>query len=291
MTASLYKDALKRVLVHEGGKVDHPRDPGGRTNQGVIQRVYDGYRKRKNQKARDVWTMTNAERDEIYRRQYWDVIRGDELPDGIDYVVFDGAVNSGPSQSVKWLQRALGLTADGHLGESTLRAANDHPDHDALVNAICDRRLAFLKALRTWPTFGKGWGRRVAEVRRNGLALARGRLDLAPVGLVSTVDTEEDGGNVKANLQDASPAPQTATADAAAGGGAIGTPATAGALDSAKDALAPVTGSSKWIDLAFTVLVVAGVAITIGGLMWGLYARKKRKERADVLDLASEGVS
>lgn len=291
MARELYKDCLKRVLVHEGGKVDHPRDPGGRTNQGVIQRVYDAYRRRKKQKPRDVWTMTNAERDEIYRVQYWDVIRGDELPAGIDYVVFDGAVNSGPSQSVKWLQRALGMsTVDGHLGESTLQAAINHPDHDALVNAICDKRMAFLKALRTFPTFGKGWTRRVAEVRRNGLALARGRQEIAPVSLMSA-DAFEEGGNARANLQDAVPAPQTATADAAAAGGAMGGAGGAGAIDTAKDALHPITGQSKWIDLAFTVLVSAGVAITVGGLLWGLYARRRRRERADALDLTSEGVS
>lgn len=283
MAKHLYKDALKRVLVHEGGKVDHPRDPGGRTNQGVIQRVYDGYRKRKNQKPRDVWTMTNTERDEIYRLQYWNAIRGDELPAGVDYVVFDGAVNSGPVQSVKWLQRALRLNlVDGHLGEATMRAVQNHPDHDRLVNDICDRRMAFLKALRTWPTFGKGWGRRVTEVRQGGCAWASGANWMAPVAVAAL----DDGGNAKAELQDAAPAPQTATADIAAGGGAVGTPAAAGVLDSTKDALSPLTGSSKWIDVAFAGLVILGASVTVAGILWGIYARKARRGRADALDLS-----
>src|SRR6218665_304282 len=137
---SAFADALARVLVHEGGYVNHPRDPGGATNFGVIQRVYDGYRERKGQPTRSVKDITEFEVKEIYDRQYWQAIKGDKLPLGVSYAVFDGAVNSGPGQSIKWLQRALGVTADGALGEVTLSAVKNHPDHLKLISDICDRR-------------------------------------------------------------------------------------------------------------------------------------------------------
>ena len=120
MSAERYNEALKRVLVHEGGYVNDPRDPGGATMKGVTQRTYDGYRKRLGLPSRPVSQITSAEVGEIYRRQYWAAVRGDELPAGIDYVLFDGAVNSGPVQSIKWLQRALGVSVDGVLGEATV---------------------------------------------------------------------------------------------------------------------------------------------------------------------------
>lgn len=172
MVASSFEKSLKRVLIYEGGYSNHPDDPGGPTMKGVIQRVYDGYRKRKGQPTRSVKYLTESELQEIYRAQYWDQIRGDDLPSGVDFVVFDGAVNSGPSQSTKWLQRALGIKADGNIGESTVAAALA-ADPARLVNAVCDRRMAFLKALKTWPVFGKGWGSRVADVRRWGISFSK----------------------------------------------------------------------------------------------------------------------
>ena len=174
MAASNFDLSLKRVLIHEGGWSNHPNDPGGPTNRGVIQRVYDGYRDRKGLARQTVRNISDAEIGEIYRLQYWSAIRGDDLPEGIDYVVFDGAVNSGPVQSAKWLQRALACSADGHIGEGTIDALRMCGDYDQLVNQICDQRLRFLRSLRTWDTFGVGWSRRVADVRKNGLAMASG---------------------------------------------------------------------------------------------------------------------
>lgn len=172
MVASNFDQSLKRVLVYEGGYSNHPSDPGGATMRGVIQRVYDGYRKRKGQPTRSVKYLTDAEMKDIYRSQYWDQIRGDDLPSGVDFVAFDGAVNSGASQSAKWLQRALGIKADGNVGEATLAAASD-ANAVKTIHGICDRRMAFLKSLRTWPVFGKGWGRRVADVRSAGVAFSK----------------------------------------------------------------------------------------------------------------------
>ena len=103
----------------------------------------------------------------IYRYNYWNAVRGDELPMGVDSVVFDLAVNSGPTTAVKFLQRSLNLPADGIFGPKTLQAVND-ADPEELVQRICEMRLTFLKGLSTWPTFGKGWARRVKTVQDNG---------------------------------------------------------------------------------------------------------------------------
>ncbi|MFD1476467.1 glycoside hydrolase family 108 protein, partial [Ancylobacter polymorphus] len=164
MTASGFDGALKRVLVHEDGYADHPADPGGATMQGITQRVYDGWRRRHGQPARPVRRIAPDEMAAIYRRQYWDAVRADDLPAGLDYALFDAAVNSGPAQAAKWLQRTLGVTADGQVGEATLVALDGRAPAQ-LIDALCDRRLAMLRSLRTFPTFGAGWTRRVAEVR------------------------------------------------------------------------------------------------------------------------------
>ncbi|SFJ54841.1 Lysozyme family protein [Bosea sp. OK403] len=278
MSSFTFAKALKVVLVHEGGKVDHPKDPGGRTNQGVIQRVYDGYRARKGRPKRDVYLMESAERDEIYRAQYWDAVRADDLPAGVDYVVFDGAVNSGPAQSVKWLQRALGgVKVDGALGEATLAAVATHPDHDALIAAICQRRMAFLKALSIWPTFGKGWTARVSGVRTIGWAWASGSVGPAPVHAA--------GGSAKATLDQARPLPAMAGGDAAIGGG-MATGGLGGVLQQAQDALSPLAGNSTIIGNIVAALVVAGAVITIGGLGYRFVAQRRAAAQADALDLA-----
>lgn len=274
---STYKKALARVLVHEGGIVDHPKDPGGLTNQGVTQRVYDMFRKAKGLAARTVRKMTTAERDEIYRTRYWNVIKGDDLPAGVDYVVFDGAVNSGPVQSVKWLQRALGRTyagkIDGMLGPSTLAAVLQHQNPSALIAAITDRRMAFLKALKTWKTFGKGWTSRVTGVRATGQAWATNSV-AAP-----TIDQDEEFGiEAKANIEDAKTAPSKAPGDAATGGGLVG-----GILTQATDQLTPL-GNFEFIANIVAVLTVAGVVLTVAGLGYRWWVKRREAELADALD-------
>lgn len=269
-----FEKALSLVLVHEGGNVDHPKDPGGRTSHGVIQRVYDGWRKKQGLPTQDVWKSTPAERAAIYKAQYWDAARCDELPAGVGYVVFDGAVNSGPSQSVKWLQRALDVTADGNIGAVTIAAANAHRDHDELIAAICAKRLAFLMALRTWPTFGKGWRRRVDEVRRNGQRMANGEL--------ATLATSHETGREKATASDARKPRSIAAADAATGAGVpIGV--ASAALNDARAAIEPLAGSSSTISAIIVALVVAGVVLTIGGLVYRFWAARKNKELSEAL--------
>ena len=161
--------ALKLVLAHEGGYVNNPADPGGPTNRGITQVVYDGYRVAKGLKPKSVRAITVAEVHAIYGTQYLDPIRYDRLPPGVGYAVADYAINSGCGRAVKDLQRTLNamgakLKIDSALGMATLKAieeAAEAGEAEALIIALCERRLAFMRSLRTWKTFGKGWTRRV----------------------------------------------------------------------------------------------------------------------------------
>ena len=171
MVASSYELSLARLLAHEGGYTDHPDDPGGPTNYGIT--IAD-YRRdvKPGATAADVRAMTVGEAKAIYRRRYWDAQRCDDLPAGIDYAVFDYGVNSGIGRSGKALRRALGLAADTNAVTAEVIAAARGADIRAVVAAICDERLRFLKSLNTWDVFGKGWARRVADVKAAALAMA-----------------------------------------------------------------------------------------------------------------------
>jgi lysozyme family protein len=166
-----YEKSLSAVLKHEGGYVNHPADPGGATNKGITQKVYDAYRQRLGLGVRSVKLLADDEMRDIYKKQYWDVVRGDDLPDGVDFAVFDFGVNSGPSRAVKFLQMGLGVKVDGIPGVVTLRAAEES-DPRIIINAICDKRLEFLKNLPHWETFKNGWRSRVAGVRAMALSMA-----------------------------------------------------------------------------------------------------------------------
>lgn len=170
MVAGNFDGALRRVLVHEGGYSNDAGDPGGATMWGITHKDYDAYRARVGQPPQDVRRMTVTERDDIYHHKYWIGSRCDELPSGVDYCVFDGSVNSGVAQSTKWLQRALGVTVDAHIGDHTLKAARQ-ADPDVLIQSICDQRRRFLQSLRTFSRFGKGWMRRVKEVEAAAKAM------------------------------------------------------------------------------------------------------------------------
>lgn len=278
---SNFDNSLKLVLVHEGGYANHPRDPGGVTLEGVTQRTYDAYRVRQGKKTQNLTSgMRNdfswrIERDAIYRQQYWDIVRGDELPVGLDYVVFDGAVNSGASRSAKWLQRALGVRVDGVIGDVTLAAVRKHADHDALIAKILDLRLAFLKSLKTWVTFGRGWSARVNDVLKSGQAMACG--SVAPKGAFVA------GCNAKAVVDDVKSAPSQAFGDVAASGGAAGG-VIAATISQTVDQLNPYAGFDV-VSKVIAVLTVASLILTVGGVLYRLYASRKKRELDAVLDL------
>lgn len=161
--------ALKAILHHEGGYVNHPSDPGGMTNLGVTKRVWEEWVGHDvDEKA--MRALTPELVGPMYKQKYWDKVKGDDLPTGVDYVVFDAAVNSGPGRAAKWLQLCVGVEADGGIGPKTLAAVNAM-DAEQLIDDYAKRRLSFLMDLPTWGTFGKGWGRRVAEVRDSGSSM------------------------------------------------------------------------------------------------------------------------
>lgn len=161
--SKIFSDVLPLVLAHEGGYVNHPKDPGGATNKGITQAVYDSYRRNRGASLQSVKSITRAEIHDIYKRQYWDMCNADELPAGLDYAVFDYAVNSGTNRAVKDLQRTVGAKVDGQVGEETIRKCNEaaNADERKLIADLCDRRMRFLRSLKTWSTFGRGWTRRV----------------------------------------------------------------------------------------------------------------------------------
>lgn len=164
-----FEKALALVLEHEGGYVNHPKDPGGATMKGVTQAVYDAYRKLRGRGVQSVKLISEEELRAIYKFQYWDKVQGDFLPAGVDYAVFDFAVNSGVSRAAKYLQAVLGVAQDGQIGAKTLAAITSPAN---TINALCDRRVGFLRNLKTFLTFGKGWTRRVQGVRAHALEMA-----------------------------------------------------------------------------------------------------------------------
>lgn len=155
---------LPLTLAYEGGWSNHPRDPGKATMRGVTQAVYDVYRRDSHLAARSVREIEPGEMSAIYRERYWQRATGDVLPVGVDYAVFDFAVNSGVARAVVVLQVLVGVVADGAMGPKTLagvsRFTGTHGSA-ALSYAICDERMRFLKSLATYETFGRGWERRV----------------------------------------------------------------------------------------------------------------------------------
>lgn len=163
---------LAWVLVHEGGYVNDSHDPGGATNKGVTQAVYNGWRKSHGQKTQSVIAISADEISWIYRMLYWDRVRGDDLPSGVDYAVFDFAVNSGVHRASKYLQAVVGAVGDGIIGKGTL-AAVDRMGAKETVIALCRKRLGFLQGLKIFWRFDKGWTRRVEEVRRTALEMAK----------------------------------------------------------------------------------------------------------------------
>jgi lysozyme family protein len=160
---SNFDQCLALVLKHEGGWVDHPRDPGGETNMGVTKRTWEEWIGKRVEPG-SLKTLTVADVAPLYKEKYWDRVKGDSLPDGVDYAVFDYAVNSGVGRAARQLQSCVSVPVDGIIGPKTLAAAQNMPAV-ALIDCICDNRLAFLMKLATWPTFGRGWSRRVADVR------------------------------------------------------------------------------------------------------------------------------
>jgi lysozyme family protein len=169
-----FDKCLALLLAHEGGFVNHPQDPGGMTNLGVTKRVWEEWTGHEVDE-KQMRALTPELVAPLYKRKYWDAVRADDLVSGVDYAVFDVAVNSGPGRAIKFLQSCVGVDADGGFGPRTLAAVKvAEQDPARLIELYCAKRLEFLQSLRTFETFGKGWSRRVAEVKTVALEMAQG---------------------------------------------------------------------------------------------------------------------
>ena len=163
------------LLKHEGGYVNHPADPGGRTNLGVTQRVYEewvGYPV----SEKIMRGLTPDHVRTLYKVKYWDRVKGDELPDGLDLCVFDFGVNAGPSRAKRYLQMLVGAKPDGIIGPNTMQALKDKASAvgtKELVRGYSDLRHQYYRKLRHFKTFGRGWTRRVNEVQEAALHMAK----------------------------------------------------------------------------------------------------------------------
>jgi len=167
---SNFPDAMVALLKHEGGFVNHPKDPGGMTNLGVTKKVWEEWVGHAVTEE-DMRALTREKVTPLYKAKYWDKVYGDKLPHGVDLCVFDCAVNSGVSRAAKLLQRAVGVDDDGVIGNMTLTAC-ESISPDLIIQRFSEERMAFLQALPTFATFGKGWSRRVAEVETQAQNLA-----------------------------------------------------------------------------------------------------------------------
>ena len=166
---SNYEKCLEIILHHEGGYVNHPKDPGGETNLGVTKRVYEEWGGTK-----DMKDLTVEDVAPIYQKNYWNRVRGDDLPAGLDLCVFDFGVNAGTGRSAKFLQRLVGTTVDGGIGPATLRAVNAYVQIEGIEATIDDfqkRRQEYYESLSTFETFGRGWTRRVDEVTKTAYSM------------------------------------------------------------------------------------------------------------------------
>ena len=160
-----FSEALEVILHHEGGYVNHPKDPGGETNLGVTKRVYEEFGGTKDMKE-----LTKEDVEPIYKKNYWDRVKGDDLPEGLDLCIFDFAVNAGPGRAAKFLQKLIGVTQDGGIGPQTLGALQSAIGEDVriqtreMIEKYQSMRQEYYESLSTFETFGRGWTRRVDEV-------------------------------------------------------------------------------------------------------------------------------
>ena len=160
---------LETILHHEGGYVNHPKDPGGETNLGVTKRVYEDFGGTK-----DMKDLTREDVEPIYKKNYWDRVKGDDLPAGLDLCVFDFGVNAGTGRAAKYLQTLIGTVADGGIGPNTLKKlgeyVEEHGVEDTIKNYQSDRQK-YYESLSTFDTFGRGWTRRVDETTKLALEM------------------------------------------------------------------------------------------------------------------------
>jgi len=188
MSATNFDQAFRILIGHEGKFVNDPDDRGGATKYGVTQKTLSAWRGRP-VSVDDVKNLELREAMDIFRQQYWDAVKADRLPSGVDFCVADMAYNSGPGKAAQVLQKALGIKVDGVVGAFTLDAAKKVNAVD-LINRFCDARMAFLKTTYGWAKYKNGWTNRVADVRRKSILMSR--TGVVADGSVTDVPVDRD---------------------------------------------------------------------------------------------------
>lgn len=269
-----FETCLTETLKWEGGWSNHKDDPGGPTMRGVIQRVYDAWRKRNGLPRRSVRHIEEAELQAIYRENYWQLVRGDELPPGVDLCVFDYGVNSGPSRSVSHLQEVLGVKIDGNMGPVTLDAVNA-ADPVEIVKKLCARRRKFVRQTKTYHVFGKGWNRRIDGIEQIACAMCELPIRETPVVPIADADAQSETQGKATDPRE----PMSATAKAAIASAATGT-GTAVVSAPPQAVTDTVSNVGAWQSIGKTAieastlawskpwLLVVAVSIGLGVMFW-----------------------
>ena len=160
---SNWQKSFELMLKSEGGYVNNPADPGGMTNLGVTKATWENWVGRASDEA-EMRSLTPEKVEPLYKKKFFDAVRGDELPVGLDYLLFDFAVNAGAGRSIKTLQSAIGVTPDGGFGPLTM-AAVQAIEPQELIERFSQAKEDFYRSLNTFNVFGKGWLNRVADVK------------------------------------------------------------------------------------------------------------------------------
>lgn len=245
------------IGLSEGGYVNNPRDPGGPTDRGITQKTFDAWNHRLGLPSRPVKGISKATAEAIIAAQYLAPIRFDDLPSGLDYALADYSVNSGPAQAARTLQRILGVEPDGVIGAITLDAIKGR-NVEALIVALCEARMRFLRGLKTWRTFGRGWAARVMGAEEGFQEADVGVIDRAVMLARDTASIPAPTVAAPAKAEPP-PEPQTVAEDGEARGaliGAGGAVAASGGVISAIGDLSPEVQA-----LAIGGLLVAAVAL------------------------------
>lgn len=278
---SNYPICYTAVRKYEGGNDDDPRDPGGRTSRGIIQREWTRFCKTHPGRPADVWKAPEADIATIYKVDYWDAQFLDAVFSGLDETLFDYGVNSGIGRSAKVLRRCLHLPDNAPRADVFARIKLlDADKQKILIAAINDERLAFLKSLHTWQTFGRGWGARVESVKSLSFRL----LSSAAIPSVTAPPLVPDAGIDKTSAKGQYAEPTTAknVVKTAGGGGSV-------------------AAGGNWLDWINahpieTALIAVAVIAAIGGVIYLINRWHKNRQEAPVSgwqappELAPQGV-
>jgi len=258
---------LPITLAHEGGMSLTRADPGnwtgGKVGVGVLKGTKYGVAASAYPHL-DIKNLTLADVEPIYRRNYWDKVRGDDLPAGVDLTVFDYGVNSGPSRSAKELQRVVKTGVDGKIGDGTLRAVAAS-NGKTVIQGVCARRMSFLRALPIWNTFKNGWTRRVADIEAKSVAMWLSSQGVAGKAKTDVLKAEEKTASDTASKQNQGAAATT-------GGGGVGTATGAASAD------------PNWLLIGGIAAAVVIVAVIL------ILKSRQNKERAAAYRAAADDV-